>query len=99
MEEILTLYSKNMRLENGDIDYFMINLSCDRQALPPASHPFLTVYFSPVDSRVYTGIEKDFDGVILPQGVSVDIGAFEFHCFKEYSYLDAEPTLYDDFRV
>lgn len=56
------------------------NLQLDPKFINADYGIFMLQYFSPaIDAGVDVGLTKDFEGIAVPQGKSVDIGAFEFH--------------------
>jgi len=56
------------------------NLQSDPKFVNPENCNFMLQYLSPaIDAGVYVGLTRDFEGVAVPQGTAVDIGAFEYH--------------------
>ena len=56
------------------------NIQSDPRFVDPENLDFALQYLSPaIDAGVYVGLTRDFDGTPVPQGRTVDIGAYEYH--------------------
>ena len=65
-----------------DVDDNIIrnNIQLDPRFVDPKNHNFHLKSNSPgIDAGINVKMDKDFDGIPLPQGNNVDIGVFEFH--------------------
>lgn len=67
-------------MNSANNDTISGNLQLDPMFNDPKNHNFKLKYLSPaIDAGIYVGLTRDFEGTPIPQGKTVDIGAFEYH--------------------
>ena len=77
--DILTVAEFNAKTGNSS-NIISNNIQLDPKFINAIKGNFHLEYFSPaIDNGVFVGLTMDFDGITVPQGTQVDIGAFEFH--------------------